>query len=312
MGHRNTELKSAIDRAPSAWQGVPPRLKVLYISAPQRTGGWLAEALAADSATQILLEEVAGEAAGMARLRDEVFDAILISHEPGALDALVLVEGYRTGGAEEPIIVLGAESEADLAVLCYEVGADGYVCVQSTTTRNFLWTLGRAVQRHELIDENQRFHHAERTRMQREQDESHRLLAEQEAFLANFQRASLDEVNVELPAELIAHYRELLRTYVIMGSGNLSEELRKLACLLVRGGISSGKTMELHLDVLQETVQGLGARSTRHVMARADLLILEVITGLGEGYRREAIDLAKIEHRDAGLETSPLQRLAVS
>ena len=157
MGNRNTELKPVIDRAPSAWQGVPPRLKVLYISAPRRTGSWLAEALAADSATQILLDEVAGEAAGMARLRDEVFDAILISHEPGALDALALVEGYRTGGAEEPIIVLGAESESDLASLCYEVGADGYVCVHATTTRNFIWMLGRAVQRHELLQDNQRF-----------------------------------------------------------------------------------------------------------------------------------------------------------
>jgi DNA-binding NarL/FixJ family response regulator len=310
MGTNNNGLKSVIDRAPSAWQGVPRRLKVLYISAPMRTGGWLAEALAADSATQVLLAEASGEMAGMARLRDEVFDAILISHEPGTLDALGLVEGYRTGGAEEPIIVLGSESEADLAVQCYEAGADGYVCVQSTTTRNFIWTLGRAVQRHELISENQRFHLAERSRMQREQEESRRLLAEQQAFIVNFERIAPGVKSVELPSELIAHYRELLRTYVIMGSGNLSEELQQLARMLVRAGISAGQTMELHLGVLEEMVQGLGARSTRHVMARADLLVLEVMTGLGEGYRHESLETSSQLRYEAALETSPLTRLA--
>ncbi len=139
-GHRGTGAPSTLGHAGSPWvgvvgdavffEGMPGRLKVLYIATPSRTGAWLAEAFAADSAAEILLEEAAGQAAGMERLRDEVFDAILVSHEPGELDALDLVEGYRTGGAEEPIIVLGAAGEAEMAVLCYEVGADGYVCVE--------------------------------------------------------------------------------------------------------------------------------------------------------------------------------------
>ena len=40
-----------------------------------------------------------------------------------------------------------------------------------------------------------------------------------------------------LPSELISHYRELLRTYVIMGSGNLTGELKRLAELLVIAGL---------------------------------------------------------------------------
>ncbi|MCX7428226.1 MAG: hypothetical protein NTW96_21685 [Planctomycetia bacterium] len=32
-------------------------------------------------------------------------------------------------------------------------------------------------------------------------------------------------------------------------------------------------------------VQGLGVRSTRHVMTRADLLVLEIMIHLAEGYR---------------------------
>ena len=119
-----------------------------------RSGAWLAEAFAADSAAEIVLEEAAGQAAGMERLRDEVFDAILVNHEPDELDALDLIEGYRAGGAEEPIVVLGTPSEAEMAVLCYEAGADGYVCVPANSTRNLIWVVALAVQKRHLLYEN--------------------------------------------------------------------------------------------------------------------------------------------------------------
>ena len=63
----------------------------------------------------VLLEEVVGSTAGMARLHDEVFDAVLVSHEPEELDALDLIEGYRTSGADEPMIVLGRRGEQEMA-----------------------------------------------------------------------------------------------------------------------------------------------------------------------------------------------------
>jgi hypothetical protein len=43
--------------------------------------------------------------------------------------------------------------------------------------------------------------------------------------------------------------------------------------------------MQLHVQVLEELVQGLGNRSARHVMNRADLLALEVLGHLADGYR---------------------------
>ena len=104
----------------------------------------------------MLLEESVGTAAGLVRLRDDVFDCVLVSHEPGVLDALDLIEGYRAGGADEPIIVLGMQSEQEMAALCYEVGADAYVCVHTATTRNLIWLAARAIQRHQLVRENHR------------------------------------------------------------------------------------------------------------------------------------------------------------
>ncbi len=297
------EQKIAIPGGDALFHGMPSRLKVLYISTASRTGAWLAEAFAADSAAEIVLEEAAGQTAGMERLRDEVFDAILVSHEPGDLDALDLIEGYRAGGADEPIVVLGTPGEAEMAVLCYEAGADGYVCVQASSTRNLIWVVALAVQKRHLLQENRRFHRAEQARLLREQDEARRLLAEQRAVVeseaGSGERGAGSTVPSysQLPAPsselLTAHYRELLRTYVIMGSGNLSDELRRLARLLVTAGISARQTVRLHLNVVEEMIQGLGARSGRHVMTRADLLAMEVIMHLGEEYQRAFNELAR-------------------
>jgi DNA-binding NarL/FixJ family response regulator len=264
-------------------------MRVLYIATRQRTGGWLAEAFAADSASQVVLEEAVGMTAGMARLRDDVFDAVLVSHDTEELNALDLIEGYRAGGSDEPIVVLGRQSEQEMAALCHEVGADGYVCVHTATTRNLIWVIARAVQQHQLVRDNQRLTLAEQTRLQREHDEAASLLRQQRLVLEK------DSAGVKsneptpmqfLPAELINHYRELLRTYVIMGSGNLGNELRRLAELLIAGGVTARQTFQVHLHVLEELVHGLGSRSTRHVMNRADLLVLELLLHVADGYHQ--------------------------
>ena len=318
LKQRKSELKSATHY----WRQLPPRMRILYITTRQKTGEWLIEALSADSTVHIELEQALGTAAGLARLRDEVFDAVLVTHLPGELDALDLVEGYRAGGAEEPILVLGAQSEQELAALCCEVGADAYLCVNTATTRNLIWVIARAIQRHELLRENHRLNLNEQTRLQREHDEAERLLKEQRALIGDIEALRgkkgdcpdfrggengtvpfgfyENAVETVLPPELHTYCRELLRTYVIMGSGNLGDELKRLAELLVNAGFSARQTMQLHLKVLEELIQGLGARSTRHVMTRADLLILEVMVHVAEGYQR------RYEER-----TNPPQQLAL-
>ena len=140
-------------------------MRVLYVTTYHRTGGWLAQAFAADSAVEVTLEEAAGTVRPACRgCARRLTDAVLASHEPGALDALELIEGMRAGGSDEPAIMLGAESEQELAPLCYEVGADAYVCVNATTVRNLLWLIARAVERRRLIRENRRLNQADQQR----------------------------------------------------------------------------------------------------------------------------------------------------
>jgi len=199
------------------------------------------------------------------------------------------------------------------------VGADAYVCVNTTTTRHLIWVVARAIQRHQLIRENRRLFQNDQRRLQREHEEAERLLRQQRTLISDLEslrrttggweepaagageeggansawslepsqgRDGEDHGAPSLPPELIAHYRELLRTYVIMGSGNLSGEMARLGDLLVTAGVTARQTMHLHLHVLEELIRGLGARSTRHVMTRADLLVLEIMMHLAEGYRR--------------------------
>jgi DNA-binding NarL/FixJ family response regulator len=286
------------------WGLLPPRMRVLYVTTPGRTGGWLAEAFANDSACQVVLEEACGGADGLARLRDRVYDAVLVSHDPPALDAVELVDGLRAGGAEEPLVILGQASEQELSALCYEAGADAYVCANTATTRSVLWIVARAVERHHLIRENRRLAQAQRHRLEHDEQEAERLLSEQRVLVRDSQSpangaesgsetaectGSLGTSAAGEPAPLseplAAHYREMLRAHVIMGSGNLSAEMAALAEMLADANVTAPQTMHLHVQVLEELVRGLGNRSARHVMTRADLLLVEVLVHLAECYR---------------------------
>lgn len=323
MGNMGTSLNDLAESLPKpSWGNLPPRMRVLYITTYQRTGGWLAEAFASDSASDVVLEEAVGAAAGMERLRDEIFDAVLISHEPEQLDALELLAGLQTGSSEGPIIVLGTESESEMTALSYEVGADAYLCIHTTTTRTLIWTVARSIEYHNLIRENRRLLQADRQRRAQEHQEAERLLEQQWNLTRDLhaisrsgdsQTASLNDTvqnhqtpndhlvdknvgpqsqRVELPDEFVSHYRELLRAYVIMGSGNLANEMSMLAELLVLAGITARQAMSMHLQVLEELVHGLGSRSARHVMTRANLLILEVMVHLAGSYHRQYLKQA--------------------
>ncbi len=283
---------------------IPGRLKVLYVTTLHRSSQWLTEAFASDSAAVVVVKETVGVTAGLALLRDEVFDVVVVYHEPGVLDALDFVEGLRTGGHEEPMIVLGDEPPQSFEALVYEVGGDAYCSMKQTTTRSLLWEFSRAIRRYEMVRENRRLVEAERQRLASEHAEAERLLAEQRSLLGELESidggdvADTEVLGTDLgvanaastyrhpmPASLVSHYRSLLQTYVVMGSGNLSDEMDALAEVLIDGQVSAQQVMQLHVEVLECMIHGLGRRSARHVMNRADLLVLEVTVHLAEGYR---------------------------
>lgn len=154
-----------------------------------------------------------------------------------------------------------------------------------------------------MLQEIDRLATADRRRLVRERDEADYLLSQQRRILTALEQfaspAAAAQSNVispasipfsaphriRLPAEFDDYYQELLRTYVIMGSGNLAAEIGKLADLLAQAQLTPREVLDLHLERVERLVRGLGNRSTRHVMARADLLALELMVHLGECYQ---------------------------
>jgi hypothetical protein len=66
----------------------------------------------------------------------------------------------------------------------------------------------------------------------------------------------------------------------------------ELAEMLATARATAPQTMRLHVQVLEELVHGLGNRSARHVLSRADLLLLDVLVHLAERYRLHAEEAA--------------------
>lgn len=273
-----------------AHRSLPLSVRALYVASVSRPPHWLASAWQADSASNVDFLTATCMADALARLRDEVFDAVFISHEPPEVDALELVEAMRAGGSEEQaIIVIGSAAEQEMSALCFEAGADDYACADTCTPRELLWTLTRSLDYRRLIAENRRLRQLETHRRELEQDESHRLISQQKRLIENQVAASCTariRSPEEFPPQLVDHYRELLRTYVIMGSGNIAKELQELVKLQLSAGTTAQEAMLLHVHVLEEMVQGLGNRSSRHVLNRADVLILEMMIHLSDGYRQ--------------------------
>ena len=81
-----------------------------------------------------------------------------------------------------------------------------------------------------------------------------------------------------------------MQTYVIMGAGNLDEELHRLSGVLVTTGIGARQFMRIHLSAVEAMVRDLGKRSARHVMNRADMLAIEVLLCLCEGFRQKVLE----------------------
>ena len=237
----------------------------------------------------------------LSALRDESFDCLILHDADGSLRLTSLLEAVAADGCGEPVLVLAAPGDDHgLAALC------GYDC--EVLVSNAGWQspalphwIARTIERAHVTRENLRLTGADQRRTLRERDESDQLIEQQRRILQDHADAGLlsrtslsgqgigiDAELAHLPAEAVGIYQDLLRAYVMMGSGGLVEEIRKLAQLLVLAGLSPTAALHVHLERVEELVRGLGSRSSRHVMSRADLLAMELMIELGECYRQKS------------------------
>ena len=263
-----------------------PAARVLLAAPDQELGDHLADLLAEDDACELTLIEAIGAAEAMEALRSEPVAAVLVQHAPG-LEALELIDAIRAGhGDDLPILVLGDRSPGELEAVCYEAGAEGYLCTSSTSARALLWRVAKVIERSQLLGGHRRLTLDQHRRLSREHGEASDLLRQQRQLISGLEHVQTQPTeSIALPPPLVEHYRELLRAHVIMGSGALGADLRLFCELLLQAGFGPAEAMSLHVSALEQLVQGLGGRSARHVMNRADLLVLELMMGLADCYR---------------------------
>jgi hypothetical protein len=263
---------------------LPTRLRLLCVGSVEPSWVSLTLQLDALGCVEPNFKWVSTANEALALLRDESFDCLLVRVNPGLVIVAVTTDDETWAEA----------LRLNVALLVSAKGWESSALVPA---------IQRAVERGRMLHEIDRLSAADRRRLIRERDEAEYLLSQQRQILAALEHlagsapidgditaAAENRGNFErlkLPPEFDDYYQELLRTYVIMGSGNLVADIVKLADLLSQAGFTPREVLELHLARVERLVRGLGNRSTRHVMARADLLALELMIHLGECYQRQ-------------------------
>lgn len=286
---------------------LPTRLRLLCVGAREPSWIGLTLQLDAEGGIEPLFRWASTAAEALTLLRDDPFDAVLIAAvSEGFAEAASLVKAIRASGCEDPLVLLAPRiSDADWLDLSREE-CELLQSARMWDSPALVSVLKRAIIRSEQTRQSRRLEIAQTKRMARERDETEQLLSQQRRIIddldardatepANVARQALLDCfgrappcRTALPTEINGYYQELLRTYVIMGSGNLGGEIAKLADLLAVAGCGPREALSLHLERVESLVGGLGNRSTRHILARADLLALELMIHLGESYRRRA------------------------
>lgn len=280
------------------------RLLCLDPQEPSWTG--LAMSLESQFGRPLRLRWCGSPTEALALLRSEQFDCILVAclrqgrefwtrNRPSQF-----VRAVRSMGCSDAILVLYDDcwndelthlAELDCEVMC---SAGGW---QATSLASWMH---RSIQRHDTLREYQRLSVRDSRRTTWEREESLQQLQQQRETAARFfDRASADGattrmhgLQASIPDRVRDYYVELLRTYVIMGSGNLSEDLAHLAHGLATAGVSMSEAFVLHLDCLTRLIEGLGSQSLRHILTRANLLAIEVLLNMGRERREPTDDAA--------------------
>jgi DNA-binding NarL/FixJ family response regulator len=264
-------------------------LHVLHIRSGGGPPDWLATALGGESTCRVRVTEVNQLAAGLQRLRSLAFDAVLVDRQVDVAEPHWMVEAIRAGSHPQlPVLVLGEEPDSEQATRCLEAGADAYLAVRRTTARELMWHLARAAERRRLIDENQRLQRRDQRQRDREREEALRLLTEQSELIERCAPAigAAGGVGADwLRQEL----RDLLRTYVLMGSGHLTDELERLAARLQQAATPPTVVLRTYLQVLQDLLVDLGSRSSRHVVNRGHVLLLHILLITTTGSNHEGV-----------------------
>lgn len=238
------------------------------------------------------IQVVATASAALERLAEEAFDCILVVNsttdltQPG-IDAVGFCTASRAAGCSDAVLVLAATASDALWKITCETDAEMCVGKISWRSPTLLLIIDRALHQRALARESQRRRSTELQRAERERVECGDLIRQQRQLLQQSASEQFGRVDAMLPAELPLIYREVLRTYVMTGTVNLAVEIRKLAQTFALAHLTPRQVLQLHLEQLEALVKGIGQRSARHILDRANVLCLELMVLLCECFEEQ-------------------------
>jgi hypothetical protein len=321
----NPEAESAPEPSRNGEDPLASGLRLLCVTPVEPSWINLSLQLDAEGCHEPRFRWVATAQETLAILRRENFDCLVMSDSgfpsteaspasSSRLDPVALLQAVRASGCDDPAIFLAQSVDDETWANLSRLDCEILIARSRWESSALVPILKRAVGRVQLNRENHSFSVSNHRRLVRERDETEHLLKQQREIVRELEALAAEEDNgnssashtpssgsqpvsdsanaiARLPAGINDYYHELLRTYVIMGSGGLAPEITNLAELIGVAGLGPRDALELHLERVESLVRDLGNRSARHVMARADLLALELMIHLGEHYQRRAEDV---------------------
>ena len=275
--------------------GLPPRLRLLYVATQEPTWDRLTLQLGQVGCHEPQFRWVSTAAETLQLLRDESFDCVILaqltsgSPLPGTVPSNSrLLEAIRGSGCDDPCVLVVPQTTDTLWACACRLDAELFASTDPWRSSALVAVLRRAIQRSQANRDNHRLSVAQQRRLVRERDETRSLLEQQRQILTHGSDPSA--ARAVIPDNVLEDYRQLLRTYVIMGTGNLAGDIAGLAEQLARAGASPRQALAVHVESVETLLAGLGNRSSSHIMSRSDLMALELIVHLGDCYRRQRVD----------------------
>lgn len=233
------------------------------------------------------IRALATASAALQHLADEAFDCILVVNvtgEPqrGGVDAGSFCSAVRAAGNMDALLVLTNSASDVLWQVACETEAEVCVGAGSWDLRTLLMLIDRAVRLRSMTRDAQRKTWADSQRLDRERGDCTDLLRQQRQLLLDTSAEQFVGVESMLPPELPQIYREVLRAYVMTATLSCAPEIKKLAQTFALAHLTPRQVLQLHLDQVELLVKGIGQRSARHIMDRANVLCLEVMVLLCE------------------------------
>ncbi len=235
-------------------------------------------------------------------LRAEPWDCLLIgiedSYNAAELHALQVYLGViREMGFGGPVILLSEELSDSLVEISNQWNCQFHEVDFRKRSSAMDWMIVREIQANQTREELKRARSELQVRQQREREEASLILSQQHRLLHEIVSTSSitsnETVNFLASSRIFddsskQKYDQVLKNVVISGTSGSRQILPTLLTEFEANGLTPGDILSLHLQSLEKLISGTGEKSTRHILQRADQLLVEVMVSLAETYRQHA------------------------